>query len=93
MSEETKVCCACGKPITGLYMSCQGDKYIHRHCWERGNMPSIADSLYQVARGHRDPVLAAKIIADMVPAELAVQIVRQYNRQLLLDWQRRCEEE
>ena len=93
MREETKICCVCGKPITGIYLSCHGDKYIHRHCWLRENMPTVANSLYDVARGHRDPVLAAKVISDMVPAELAAQIVRTYNRSLLLDWQRRCEED
>lgn len=93
MSGETKVCCACGKPIRGLYMSCQGDKHIHRHCWERTNMPTVAGSLHEVARGHRDPVLAAKIIAVHVPDSIAKEIVRIYNRHLLLDWQRRCEED
>jgi hypothetical protein len=93
MSEETKTCCACGKPINGLFMSCGGDKQIHRHCWERDNMPTVAGSLYEVARGHSDPVLAAQSIAALVPAELAAQIVRSYNRKLLLAWQSRCEED
>ena len=71
-------------------MSCGGDKHIHRHCWERDNMPTVAGSLYEVARGHRDPVLAAQSIAELVPA---AQIVRSYNRKLLLAWQIRCEED
>jgi len=50
-----------------------------------------AQTIYQMARGRGDPVLAAEVIAQLVPHELASQIVDEFNRRLLLQWQRRCE--
>ena len=88
---EHDVCEICHKPITGCFVG-TGTGFAHDYCYERTHQPTIAHSLYEVARGHADPVIAADVINGLVPEDLAAAIVKTYNRRLLLAWQRRCEE-
>ena len=83
-------CEYCGEPITGVMVGA-GTGLAHRHCYERRHPPTAAQTLYQMARGRGDPVLAAEVIAAWVPHELAAQIVDDFNRKLMMAWQRRCE--
>lgn len=89
MKEE--VCQICKKPIPGTMVG-TGNGLAHPHCYERQHQPLSASSLYEVARGHGDPVLAAQVIADLVPDNIAAEIVKRFNRRLFLQWERRCEE-
>lgn len=90
MSRKRKVCCACGKVIDGIYMTCCGDKHIHHHCYVRQNMPQIAVSLREVAGTLYRHALAAEVIAEIVPPDVAAEIVRTFNRRMLLEWHRDC---
>ena len=83
-------CDICGEPLEALSVG-TGDGRAHRHCYEREHPPTPAQTLAQVARGRGDPVLGARVIAEMVPAELAEQIVDEFNRRLMLQWQRMCQ--
>jgi len=82
-------CTICGNPVTGLMVG-TGNGVAHSECYEREHPPRTACTLYQVARGCGDPVLAAEIIAALVPPELAETIVEHFNKALLKQWLRRC---
>lgn len=85
-------CGICGKEIEGMFVG-YGIGRAHAHCYERKYQPLTAQNLFEVARGvGGDPVLAAKVIVDLIPEHLAADIVRTYNRRLLLQWEKRCEE-
>lgn len=83
-------CTICGKQITGT-MTGTGNGYAHRHCYEREHPPTPARTFYEVARGSADPIIAAEVTVKYVPVEIGEQIVREFNRRLLKQWQRRCE--
>ena len=83
-------CTLCNKEITGLQISSGNGGFAHSHCYERTHVPCPANSLYQVARGSRDPGLAAEVINELVPDELAQKIVEEYNKRMLKNWLRRC---
>ena len=87
MSEN---CTICGAPHDGSGIG-TGNGLAHSWCYYKENPPKPAQTLYQMARGHADPVLAAQVISNWVPHELASQIVDDFNRQLMKQWQRRCE--
>ena len=84
-------CALCGKPLDGMFVGLGGGACAHRHCYEREHPPMAAQTLYQMARGRGDPVLAAEVIAQWVPHELASQIVDDFNARMMKQWQRRCE--
>ena len=93
MSEQPPMCMRCKKPITDGLMTGMLGGLSHVHCALRERPPQTAQNLFEVARGvGGDPVLAAKVIADLVPEDVAAEIVRTYNRRLLLQWEKRCEE-
>ena len=81
----------CGKPLDGMLVGLGGGACAHRHCYEREHPPRAAKTLYEMARGVGDPVLAAEVIAQWVPHELAAQIVDDFNKRLMKQWRRRCE--
>lgn len=83
-------CAKCGDKIDGMFFGTIAGGVMHRHCYEQENPPMAAQTLYQMARGRGDPVLAAEVITAMVPADLADQIVNEFNRRLMIQWQRRC---
>ena len=83
-------CPICHDPNNGSGYSMEGG-FAHRHCYEKQNPPRVAQTLYQMARGCGDPVLAAEVIAEMIPAQLAESMVTEFNRRLVMQWQRRCE--
>ena len=84
-------CSICNTPNEGGgYKNLQGG-LDHRHCHEKQHPPMTAVTVYQMARGRGDPVLAAEVIAEMVPDDLSAKIVDEFNRRLLIQWQRRCE--
>jgi len=83
-------CEYCGQPLDGMYVG-TGTGRAHRHCYNREHPPMAAQTLYQMARGRGDPVLAAEVIAQWVPHELAAQIVDDFNKRLMKQWLRRCE--
>jgi hypothetical protein len=74
-----------------MYVGTGAGGKAHSHCYNKRHPPMTAQTIYQMARGRGDPVLAAEVIAQLVPHELASQIVDEFNRRLLLQWQRRCE--
>ena len=82
-------CTICGTPVTGLMVG-TGNGVAHSECYEREHPPRTACTLYQMARGCGDPVLAAEVIAELVPAELAETIVAHFNKRLMKAWLRRC---
>ncbi len=83
-------CEYCGQPLNGMFVG-TGTGRAHSHCYNREHPPMAAQTLYQMARGRGDPVLAAEVIAQWVPHELAAQIVDDFNKRLMKQWQRRCE--
>ena len=83
-------CPICKEPNEGGGYSMPGGM-AHRHCYMRENPPKAAQTLHQMARGCGDPVLAAEVIAQWVPHELASQIVDDFNARLMKQWLRRCE--
>lgn len=83
-------CTICGTPHNGSGVG-TGDGFAHSWCYEKEHPPMVAQTLYQMARGRGDPMLAAKVISEMVPSELATKIVDEFNRRLMLVWLRRCE--
>ena len=83
------MCVYCGEEVKGAIVR-TGTGVAHRHCFELQHEPGRAETLYQVARGHHDPRLAAEVIAQYVPIDLAVTIVNAYNEQLHEQWKRRC---
>jgi hypothetical protein len=84
-------CEYCGKSLDGMFVG-TGTGFAHSHCYNREHPPMAAQTLYQMARGRGDPVLAAEVIAQWVPHELAAQIVDDFNKRLMKQWQRRCEQ-
>jgi hypothetical protein len=83
-------CTICGAPHNGSGVG-TGNGLAHRWCYEKEHPPTPAQNLYQMARGRGDPVLAAEVIAQWVPHELASQIVDDFNIRLMKQWLRRCE--
>ena len=89
---EFDVCSICGKELAGSLISTGRHSFAHPHCWHRQNPPTKAVSLYQVARNGHDPLLAAELIADIVPNDIAQQIVSKFNARIAADHERRCAE-
>lgn len=87
-------CSICGKPIDDqkLFVSDGDGGHAHGHCYERRNPPKMAATIFEAARGFGDSILAARVIKDLVPHELAEQIIAEFNRRSRAQWQRRCEE-
>jgi hypothetical protein len=83
-------CTICGAPHNGSGVG-TGNGLAHRRCYEKEHPPTPALTLHQMARGRGDPVLAAQVIAEWVPHELAAQIVDDFNARLMKQWLRRCE--
>lgn len=90
MSDE--ICSICTKPIKGCFVGMGSGKVAHHSCYEKENPPRVALTLYNLARGAGDPVLAAEVIADFVPAELGIKMVEEFNRRLMIQWRKRCED-
>lgn len=88
---KNEICAICNKEITGALTSYGKGAYAHCHCYEINHPPITPTSFYQVARGCGDPVLAAEVIAKMVPDELGKAIVQEFNLRLIQQWRRRCE--
>lgn len=86
-------CCFCGKEIGRAFIGV-GDRGLaaHPHCFHKANPPRAAINLWHVARGASDPVLAAETLVDLIPADLAEQIVEEFNDRLIKLWGRRCAE-
>ena len=85
-------CCYCHKRLgTGCFVLAGDGKSAHSTCYYRENPPYTACSIYQMARGRGDPVLAAEVISDMVPKELADDIVDEFNKRLMKNWLKNCE--
>ena len=92
MAEKHKTCCLCSQKIVGsLTVGMGGARYAHSYCYEREHPPRTARTLYQVARGGGDPVLAAAVLHELIPAALADQIVDEFNRRLVKNYARRCQ--
>ncbi len=87
--EEKPICTLCSTFVDGAFVGHVGG-VAHPHCFDRAYPPRVARTIYQMVRGIADPVLAAEIIWQMVPADLADKIVDEFNRQLMLGWLRRC---
>lgn len=90
MSDQ--ICSICTKPIKGCLVGMGNGKVAHHNCYEKENPPRVALTLYNLARGAGDPVLAAEVIADFVPAELGIKMVEEFNRRLMIQWRKRCED-
>ena len=92
--DEMNDCSICGKPIDdqNLFVSDGDGGHAHGHCHERRNPPKMAATIFEAARGFGDSILAARVIKDLVPHELAEQIIAEFNRRSRAQWQRRCEE-
>ncbi len=88
---KVETCVLCGKPLGPLFKFTENRERVHPHCFNKRHPPEAAQTLYQMARGVGDPVLAAEVIAQWVPHELASQIVSDFNRRLMMQWQRTCE--
>jgi hypothetical protein len=84
-------CHLCGDNLSGIFISLYGGGIAHPHCYHRKHPPYKPVSLYEVARGSSDTLLAAEIIADMVPPKLAQKIVERYNEERHAAWLRQCE--
>ena len=84
-------CTICGEPLSGLRIGTGNGGAAHRHCYEKEHPPRAAQSIYDMARGIGDPVLAAEVIHEMVPQDLARDIVAAFNVRLMKAWRRRCE--
>ena len=85
-----KNCVICGAPISNSWVG-TGHGYAHSGCYTRQHPPIPATTIEQVARGIGDPVIAAEVVSQLVPEELAAKIVAEYNRRMLTLWQKRCE--
>ena len=84
-------CGLCGAPITGMFVGLGGNAGVaHRHCFEREHPPREATTIYQVGRGAADPVLAAEVIAELTPPDVAAAIVGEFNRRVRELHARRC---
>lgn len=88
---KNQLCPFCNKPTEGSGIRVENEMLAHSSCYYRANPPRVAHNLYQVARGCGDPVLAADVISEIVPKELADNIVEEFNKRLMKDWLRRCE--
>jgi len=85
-----ELCSICMKPHNGSGVG-NGDGLDHRWCYERQHPPKDAETIYQVARGCGDPVLAAEVISEFVGGNLGNLIVREFNIRMRKNWTRRCE--
>ena len=83
-------CTICGEPHNGSGVGTGNGGMAHRWCYAKEHPPQAALDLHQVARGSGDPVLAAAVIAAMVPDELGERIVAEFNAQQHKNWERRC---
>lgn len=83
-------CAECGELISGAYVAVGGGKGMHRVCYEQSHPPRVAKTLYEMLRSSEDPALAASLVAEQVTDELALKVVDDYNRQLMLQWLNRC---
>lgn len=91
--EPENICSLCGKENSaGVGMLNAEGGLDHSHCWEREHPPLILDSLYQVARGGCDPIIAAEVISKLVPEKVAKEIVEEYNLRVKIQWERSCVE-
>lgn len=86
----TENCTICGEPLGDLRIG-TGNGNAHRHCYARERPPRAAQSIYDMVRSVDDPMLAAMMIHEMVPPDLARSIVTAFNVQLIKNWRRRCE--
>lgn len=84
-------CAICGEPISGVFVTTGHNSVAHRHCYEREHPPRVAHTLYEVARGCGDPVLAAEVINEMTPADIGSRIVDEFNKRNMQLWRCRCE--
>ena len=82
-------CTICGAPHNGSGIG-TGDGLAHRWCYEREHPPRELATMYEVARGCVDPILAAEVVAEMVPYELADAIVVEFNKRMAVLHKRRC---
>jgi hypothetical protein len=85
-----RICEYCAEPITGVFVW-TGTGPAHAHCYAQRNPPAPAANFYVVARGHVDPVLAAEVMADLVPEPVKTQVIEEYNKRLLAAHLRRCQ--
>lgn len=88
---ENPLCTICKKPTGGSGIATGNGGLAHGSCYAKENPPRVAHSIYQVSRGCGDPVLAAEVISEMVPKELADSIVDEFNKRLMKQWLHRCE--
>jgi hypothetical protein len=84
-------CTICGEHLNWLRVGTGNGGAAHRHCYEKAHQPRAAQSIYDMARGIGDPVLAAEVMHEMVPNDLAREIVAAFNVRLMKAWRRRCE--
>jgi hypothetical protein len=82
-------CTICSLPLGGTVIG-TGNGNAHPRCYDRAHPPWPACTLYQVARGCSDPIIAAAVIAELVPPDVADKIVHVFNERLMKDWLRRC---
>jgi len=93
MSKHAFDCTICHKNIGhGHPMTTTETGYAHNHCFTRTQEPKTIQTLEELASGRPDAVLSVEVIVEFVPEALAAEMVKAYNRRLLLKWQKDCQE-
>ena len=85
-------CSICGKPIDDqkLFVSDGDGGHAHGHCHERAHPPRYVKTIWEVVEASNARV-AADVISEMAPQELAAAIVAEVNRRTHAQWALRCE--
>lgn len=87
-----KGCTICGKRIGEyrLFVADGRGGHAHGHCYERAHPPQYVKTIWEVVEVSHARI-AADVIAEMAPQELAEAIVAEVNRRIHAQWARRCE--
>lgn len=84
-------CEICGKPMMDGTVKWTGSGNAHPNCYTLNNPPITARKIEELLWNCNNPMLCSDVVCEIVPAEMKAEIVRTYNRRLLLDWQKRCD--
>jgi hypothetical protein len=87
---DVEKCEMCGADLHGMWIG-TGTGAAHRHCYYKQHPPRAAQTIFEMARGVGDPMLAAQVIAEMMPPNLGCDMVSEFNRRLMKQWLRLCE--